>query len=433
MQIKDRSLNDNYQINFNIRLLSFFNSTLFKNILINLFEIFATKGLNFIVLLLITRQLPPTDYGIYSYIFALSITLVTIFDFKTNDTTIIFTSKHRNKVSNLFGYYLTSKCIISFLTCVLIIFFAKYFFTILLNKPELIKFILIINVLFLGESFLLLQYAYYQAVQRFNKRALISITRNVLIFFLVLILYFTTNLTLENVLYVFCVPLIITVFFVPKFLKFFKATVNIKQDKVILKEIFSYHKWIIPSSLSTALLANINILMIPFWYNCDKVGFYNSAVQLQSIFLIIVIALNRTILPKISSLNQEDIFPFNKKLNSILLPLCLVLVISVPFLKFLPVVVYGNIYSESGLIFQILLLTAILKVMISPLENTLLSIGKSFNIMLSKTIQLILIIFLNFIFLPKFGVYFAAINLLVINIIDYLVMKLFYIKEGIKK
>ena len=127
------------------------SSKLFKNLSVVFSETVVTKILNFVIILLLTRQLGPEEYGKYSFIFVTMAFCSSFFDFGMENTAVRFANKKSETRNSIFGLYLFVKMLILFGIILVLMLFGGQFFA-LIHKSELTKYIPFLIIGILGES-----------------------------------------------------------------------------------------------------------------------------------------------------------------------------------------------------------------------------------------------------------------------------------------
>ena len=399
-----------------------------KNINITIFENIVSKGFNFLIILFLTRILAPENYGKFSFIAIAIIACSTIFDFGMDNTIIRFSSKEKNYDKSIFGLYLFVKAILASILTIIILVFAGYFLS-LINKEEIIQFIPIMLIGSLGEYFLLINDSYFQAIQKFYLRAIVNISRYFIAFLIVITLYFTDNLILQNVIIIYLIPLIVCIIFIKNYYSFIKNFLTIKIPINIIKEIIEYEKWMFFVSIANTLLVRIDIIMISIWVSFSKIGIYNAAFQLCNIVALLPLAMERVMLPKLSELEKPQIIEFSLKALKVIGIGAVIIFCFIPFLGFLPVLFYGNDYKEAGLILQILLVSTTISFIVLPMDQAFFALGKPKYNTITKYSQLFIIILLSIITIPAYGYIWAAISVVIGRIIYAIIAGIFFIKE----
>lgn len=404
------------------------HSKFIQNINITLIENIVSKGFNFIVILFLTRVLAPENYGKFSFIAIAVIACSTIFDFGMDNTIIRFSSKEKKYDKSIFGLYFLCKIVIS-LVIVFVVLLIGDRALIAIDKGEIAKFIPVMLIGSLGEYFLLVNDAYFQAVQKFNFRAIVNISRYFASFVYVVILYFTGYLVLDLVLFIYYIPVFVCLLFTFNYSQFFRSFFTLKIPVSIIEEIFQYEKWMFFVSIANTLLIRIDIIMLSIWVSFSKIGIYNAAFQLCNIVALLPLALERVMLPKLSEMDRHNIFSFTIKSLKIIFSISFILLIFIPFMGFLPVLFYGEAYKDAGIILQILLVCTLVSFIAIPIDQAFFALGKPMINAVSKYSQLILIIIISVVTIPLHGYVWAAISVLIARIIYACLYFLLFIKE----
>lgn len=399
-----------------------------KNINYTFIENFVSKAFNFLIILFLTRILAPENYGKFSFVAIAIIACATIFDFGMDNTVIRFSSKEKKYDKSIFGLYFVTKIALSLVIVGIFLLFANHIFT-AIDKVEIIKFIPIMLIGALGEYFLLINDAYFQSIQRFGLRAIVNISRWFIALLFIIILYLTGNLILDYVLYIYFIPVIVCLIFSFNYYSFLKGFFSLKIPVKIIKEIIQYELWMFFVSIANTLLIRIDIIMLSIWVSFSKIGIYNAAFQLCNVVALLPLALERVMLPKLSELEKPEIFEFSNKAMKIIALGAILIFCVIPFLGFLPVILYGKDYVEAGLILQILLVCTTISFLILPIDQAFFALGKPRYNAISKYSQLFLVIIACFITIPHLGYIWAAISVLIGRIIYALLMSSLYFKE----
>lgn len=387
-----------------------------KDLSIVFSENIITKALNFAIILILTRLLGPSDYGKYSFIFVTYATISALGDFGMENTAVRFAAKEKKLTNNIFGLYFWAKSVILTSVVLTLIFFGKQIF-IVVHKQEIIEYIPYLIIGILGESLFFVNDTYLQACQKFKFRAVLNISRYSICLIYIVILYFHKLVLLKYAFIMFFIPFGFSMFFVPKYILFIKSYFSEKLDKNLLSEIFDYEKWMFSLSIGTNILGRIDFFMLSFWVNYNQIGIYNAAYQLCAIVSFLPYVFGKVMLPKMSELNENEIFHLTKKILKPLASLTIVMLCAIPLTDIFVPLLLGDKYIQSIFILKILLVSVIMSLITAPLEQAFYSLGKPKLITIGKYMQIFIIFVLNILTIPKYGIISAAINVLVAKII----------------
>lgn len=326
------------------------------------------------------------------------------------NTAVRFSAKEKEFQNSIFGLYFIVK--ISILLAVvfsLVIFGEKIF--IFMHKESIIKYLPFLIAGLIGESLFFINDTYLQAMQKFKLRSLINISRFVMAVSFIGILLLTKSLDLKYVFLVYLIPIFFSLLFIGKYVRFIKGFFSERLHLDLLKEVFNYQKWMLILSIANNILGRIDFFMLSFWVSFAQIGIYNAAFQLTSIVSFLPYVLGKVMLPKMAEQSSQETFNLVKKMIKPVLVLTFIMLALIPLSGPVVVGLLGDKYTPSIVILQILLLAFIFSFVILPFEQSLYSLGKPKLIALSKYFQLIIIVILNILTIPKYGILWAAINL----------------------
>lgn len=385
------------------------NSNFFKDFSVIFFESIMTRGLNFIIILILTRLLGPSDYGKYSFIFISMAFLSAILDLGMENTAVRFSNKEKDEKNSIFGLYFLLKSIILAIAIFILVLFGENIF-IALNKGDLVEYIPYLIIGLAGESLLFINDTYLQAVQRFKLRAIINIVRYIISLIYILFLVFSNFLVLKYIVCVYFVPLGISLFFFPRYISFLISFFRQKLKRNLLTEMSNYQKWVLNICVSGNILSRIDFFMLSFWVNYSLLGIYNAAFQLSAIVSFLPYIFGKVMLPKISNLTNDKIFNFVRKTIAPTLFLSILIILFIPTTEIIVPILFGSEYEAAVPILQVLLIAFIIAFVTVPFEQALYSLGKPKFVAAGKYLQILIIVILNIIMVPKFGILWAAIS-----------------------
>ena len=413
------------------KMLSFLKekskSTLIKNLSIVFSESIITRSLSFAIILFLARELGPEEYGKYSFIFIVVTFCSSFFDFGMENTAVRFLARNKEKKNSIFGLYFLAKAVITIVTLLCLGIFGKYIFA-AMHKESIVQYMMFLIMGLVGESLFFINDTYLQAVQRFKLRASINISRYAIVLAFIVILYFKKLMLLK---FVFCMYIIVLIFcltFVPTYISFIRGYLKTKMNSSLVKEIFSYQKWMFVLSIATNTLGRIDFFMLSLWVSYSDLGIYNAANQLSTIVSFIPLALGKVLLPKVAEMKPDEVFSFTYKTFKPLIISCTCLLITIPVVKPLVPFFLGSKYVPSIPIFQVFLLISIICIMLMVVEISLYSLGKPQVVTYGKYYQIGINIILNILTIPRFGMIWAAINLTIARIIYGIVLIVLFFK-----
>ncbi|GFN32770.1 lipopolysaccharide biosynthesis protein [Paenibacillus xylaniclasticus] len=413
----------------NIRISKYLNSKLFKNLTIVFSESILTKALNFFIILLLTQQLGPSDYGKYSFVFVAIAFCSAFFDFGMENTAVRFSAKNKEHTYAIFGLYFISKVIIISIVTLLLIFLGNQIF-LKLGQGEISAYIPYLIVGFLGESLLFVNDTYLQAIQRFKLRAWINVSRYVVSILFLLMLWLNDVLLLKYVLLIYYLPILYSLLFSLRYIGFIREFVRNKPTKSLIREMIHYEKWMLTISVPNNLLDRIDFFMISLWVTYEQIGVYNAAYQLSAIVAFIPVVFAKVMLPKMSELTAQNVVSFTKKIMRPTLIISGAMLCLIPVLPLIVPLLLGDKYIQAESILQVMLIKAVLSFALVPIEQATYSLGKPMFITLGKYVQIGTIVVLIVALVPQFGVIWAAVSVAAARFIYGTILYLLYSNYG---
>lgn len=402
-------------------------SLLVRNLGLTFFEAVVTKGLNFVIILLLTRTLGPSEYGKYSFIFVMVSLLSALLDFGMENTAVRFSARDKREKYPIFGLYLTLK--LSVLGIIILFFIqAQGWMFQVLNKPELVVFLPFLIVGLVGESLFFVNDTYCQANQWFRLRMILNIVRFVTCFLFVSLLIAFKQMYLQWVLYVYCIPFLFSLLFLKQYVQFLSAFWKQRLPAVLMSEIVGYQKWMMVYSIANNIISRLDFFLLGFWVSYSLLGVYNAAVQLCAIIAFLPLVLGKVLLPTLSDLSEEKIFQVSQKVIQYTLILVIIALTLVPVSPLVIPTLLGGQYQASIGVFQILVFAYSAALMSMPFEQALYSLGKPNVLCVSRYWQLLTILLVGILAIPFFGVYGAALGTLAGRLLYLLLIRIYFLR-----
>lgn len=401
------------------------SASLIRNLGITFFENVMTKGLSFLVILLLTRMLGPEDYGRYSFIFVTVALSSALFDFGMENTAVRFAARDKSKRDTIFGLYLLVKF---FIVLGLIMFFwlsGDWFFS-QMGKGDASRFLPYLIIGLIGESLFFVNDTYLQANQQFQFRAILNIARAAMTVVYIWILAAGNWMMLDYVFYLYLIPVAFSFLFLPKYFTFMRSFFQQRIGVTLFEEISRYEKWMFVYSIANNLLGRVDFFMLSFWAGFHQLGLYNAAVQLCAVVSFLPLVLGKVLLPTLSELDEEAIFQTTRRVIRATTLVCVAALLFVPLTGWVAPLLLGKEYVDSVPVLQILLLAFIGGLMSMPYEQALYSLGKPKVLSVCRYVQLALIVVLNLMAIPLLGIYGAAMTAVVGRVLSLVAVRYFY-------
>lgn len=389
-----------------------------KNALYILSSNIITLPIGIIFIGLISRNLSVSEFGTLS-LFITFFTIASAFaELGMTPTMVRFSSYYRGKNDErkmyaVFKIALQVKFLINLIFLVIGVSVSKYIALNLYHDPVLIT--PLKYAFFVG--FLMNFSAYFTSVLRsLNKFKIISIGFVIQSLFqlcLVFLLVKYDSLTLFHAMLIyFLTPVSFFLFsgyFIP-WKKFLKSTTS----KELLPKLFSFGKWMFFVYLLDTLAYRLDIIMLKYFVSSEQIGYYFAAYKVVQLLWLASGAFAFVILPKISELAGEN----KNKLKE--LPFKIInrtAFIAIPMAfgmyalsdQIIPIV-FGLKYVPSIPVVNLLVPAGLAGFLIIGSGGILMNTGRVKSIFYVSLINVVLIVFLNLVLIPLYGIKGAAVG-----------------------
>ncbi len=180
---------------------------------------------------------------------------------------------------------------------------------------------------------------------------------------------------------------------------------NLFFNQSLFKQLFSYSKWIALSRFFTVFTSRIDILLLNFLSGSFQAGIFSAASRVTLFFAIIVSGLGSVVNPRFSRFEKRSqVVAYIKKL-AVLISFLSLFVITCSFLA-KPIIdlVYGASYSDAIKVFQLLSISTI-PFLYSVINTGVILYVYNDSAFYAKTtaIQFAIIIFIDSLFIGRLG------------------------------
>ncbi len=396
---------------------------------LNLFSL-INKFLSFLVFLILINNFNPDSYGVYTLAWAHISLFMPILDFGTTVYGLVNISLNHKKNLKLL---INLRLFLGFFSFLINNVFA---FFIYFKTKEILYPILLLSIVFLVNSLSGSYLIYVSIKQKSYSQGLIN-------------LIFQLILTISTFLILLINKDLISLFYLYFLIYFglgiFYLYLLIKETKLVLFNVnLNWYYKVIKSSfifLLINLLANwyakLDIFLLNFLKNRFYVGIYSSASKFLDALLFIATAYNISSIPIYASfINNKDFKNLKEKIKKDILLLSFIgLFISI-FIIFFGKIIFLMIKKEYFLalpVLNIIIFNLPLILISSIAINIIYSFKKEFYVVIVFVAGLLVNGFLNWIYIPKFGIYASAlISLLgwILNTTIFWLIVVFLIKNN---
>jgi O-antigen/teichoic acid export membrane protein len=375
---------------------------------------------SYLLRLILARNLTPEEFGlVYSVIAILGVAAIFV-TMGLGESLVNYISKYRTKqetgkIKNIILKTSKYQFLISSTVCFLLILFSKSIAENYLGLVEARVLIILIGISLLLSPLDIVITSIFKAYQKFYIIGLIN-SGKVIVLFILTALFLKYELgpfgaILPYVLiYIFWIVILL-----PKVLKLikFKQT-RTKKILHVRKKIFGFGIPLLFAGLASSLLTYSDILILTSISGLAAVGFYNIAIPIASIIMIIGHTMNAVLFPFFAELwhsKQKKILEIGvKKINTYLLlfslPIFSLLVI---FTEQIITILFGSQYLVASIAAKILLIGAIFHILGTVTNTILKSLGKTISIAKITFIGALVNILLNLIIIRYYSYNGAAV------------------------
>lgn len=383
--------------------------------------------------ILASRVLGPEQFGLLSIILAIYTISFDIFTLGTSQALTRFVSVHLGKKeTNLAGHY--AQLIFRFRlheSLFLLIgaflvgkLLAAFYNQPLLTFPMALAFASV-GIVLLGDYFISL----LRAQESFGKAAFLTAANPIFkIIVLGLVMTFNqANLLTTTLAYVSGVFAVtgLGFFFTPSLKPTSASPPHLKAN------LFHFAKWMAVWGMAASLASRIDIILLGKLASAYQAGIYAAALKVATGFTLVGGSLSSVLTPKISRLAHQPAqlkLRFSQIFKLVALLSLGMVGVAIVSSWFIPVL-FGDSYIEAVPIFYSLTLAAIFFILALPANVTLLALGHSKLIGFASLIQLVIVVAVGLLAIPRLGGQGAALAL----IISYLLIFIINTGYAVKK
>ncbi len=390
----------------------FKGSVNFKRYASNSMWMLAEQGLRIVagvfVGIYIARYLGPEQFGILSYVLAIS-AFVMVFSRLGMDAVLVreLVNQHdqRNKVLGTAFWMMLATGLVCFLMTLSIVWSTS-------ESLQLKIFISICAASGIFTSFLAIDYffqsqvkAKYSSICKFLALLSMSIVKLALVFMEAELFWFVVAALMDHV--------VLAAIFLAAVLSRFDLGFLSKFDWNTAKEMLKSCWPMVLSSLAILLYMRIDQIMIKNMLDLEQVGLYSAAVKIYESWIVFPVVLTVSLLPAITKLKATDPQTYQQRLTQIfrlvhwlsILAALSATIVAEPVMVF----AFGEAYRASADVISIVMWTSVFAAM-GSVSARYFNVEKMEKKMAARTFVAALSnILLNFLLIPKYGIYGAAI------------------------
>ncbi len=387
---------------------------------------------------LLARFLGPSDFGLITVSIATLTMVADIVDFGTNTGIVRHVSANinfqREKALRFLKLAIEFKLIIWILVLVIGFFLSPFIAEKIFNKTELTGLLKLVMVGVGGALLFSFATSALQAFQKYFIWSFVNIATNSLRLFLVLILFFNSNINLYSGL----VSYIVMPFFGFSMALLFlpiSRIIAVKDEGCEAREFFHYNFWVAAFTVIAAVSARLDTFISARLLSSTEVGIYGAAVQLAQVVPQIVGALGVVAAPKFASFQYRDqMITYFKKFQVLVLGLAALGSLAIPASLYVIPLIYGQSYQASILPFIILFFGMLIFLISLPLHSSIIYYFSKPQVFVWVSIgHLLIVTIAGFILISNYGVAGAATTVAIGMLFNFLVPLAWFINKLRKK
>jgi len=375
----------------------------------------VTRFLKLFLIIYVARILGATEYGKFTFALAF-VSLFAIFsDFGISSITTRELAREKEKEKE-FPAVLSLKLVLSIGT-LLLICLGSFFITL---DPIIRGIIWILGIYIIVSSFSGIIYAFFQARQKMEYEAWAKILQALAVtgagFFVLFNFPSVQNLSLS---YLFAS--LIALIFILFFFHFKVYRLKIYFNSIIWRNILAMSWPLALGGAMGSICANTDSIMMGYWGQITQTGWYNAAERIVAVALIPTGLIGASFFPALSRFFGQSKEKLQKGWNYFMETMILLTVpLVIGGIALAPKIidfVYDPSYLYSVLAFQILIATGGVVILSTPFSQVLVVSNqqkKTFWIVLFGAVTNVI---LNFILIPKYSLYGAALTSLTASLL----------------
>ena len=395
----------------------------------------VAQGIGFLAIIIISRDLGPEQYGIFSLLLAIFTVSIQVSDFGVSTSYVKYVSENLSKAKEIFVTVILSKVILSLLVISTLYFSSGLISDFFFESIEYQRLIKIIAIAILFHAFFSVIVSHFQAVQDFKVFVYLNIAHHFLKLFSVIIITFAFSQEKHLEYFLFTYAFAVVALILAISLKNYRLLKYIKQfDFNYFIQIYKLGFWVFLSSLAVMVIMRLDIMMLQKMSSSLEVGYYSVAMNLAMIFPLITASLVTTLLPKMDDfLKNHTVKEYVKRVLAKTKYVIAVLIIMELLSPFVIKLLFGEQYGESISVFQILLVAFTFGVIVNPISLVMYSINKAYLLTIMNWVQLPLNYFGNLLLIPIWEADGAALSTVFLNLAGSLFIVIYTLKIESRK
>lgn len=380
--------------------------------------------LNLAIVVLLTRSFSISDFGIFITALTFTQLITDMLELGVNPATLNFLSAKPENVSIVKTSF-NLKVGIGLLSGLLVFLLADNISILIFKNGAISPFIRASSIgIFLGMLVTWGQ-TVFQAQKKFPLASLVNLSPNLIRFVTVFLIIFLGANGAFNLFFYYQVILIFSVVLIlgSLGLNFLKS----KHAEVSYKQMLKFGLPVGLSFMVAALYTRLDQMFIFNIAGNAEAGIYGLAARLTTVFIFLIASLNSAIIPRFASIARDDFLSYFKKVKNVSFLISSLGILAVIFAPIIPLIFGVQKFEGSVAPFQILMIGIIFFSLSFPYSSAILYRLKktAFPFWLS-VISLILIWILLSVLVPKYKSIGAATSLSLVYFVQFVISFVYF-------
>jgi len=373
----------------------------------------------FVFTLIIARGLSVGDFGVFSAVNNLIIIIASLADIGISAALVSFVASYQAKNDNLNAQRYLKSSFITRILIVSVISLALIAFAPLVAKKLLVSDSLAVVYWSIILSYGLFLWNFFSIALQAYKRFIASVSIDLVIgigrIFAVGAFFIAGALTLNYSFLSFAIGAVVAT--IAGFILLGTAFLKVDTTKEIYVNLLKFSGWVGVNRIISAISGRLDVQMLAIFSGAEITGQYSIAQRLALFITILISSFSAVMAPRLAAFGDKE---KEKKylLKAILVTLPIIagvgfwIVIAGPFIKIL----FGSKYIPAIPLFQMFAASLIPFILAAiPVSAIIYSIKKPIYIGYFSFFQLVVIILINFLLIPKIGPYGPLVAYFVVN------------------
>ncbi len=391
-------------------------------------------GLGFLSILIISRVLTVSAFGLFNLALSIMIILSSLSGLGTETGMVTLASFHLRdgrpgKAVRVIRVGSCARAVFSLIIAMIVFLAAHPLSTNIFHYPELIPLIKLCAIGIFIISIATVLKGIFFTYQLFKRSVVQQLLVDIIKLLAVFCFVYLLRMGKVTALAIFTMAPLLGIIYGFVMLKD-HLTIKSEQVPGLYRRLFNFSKWMFISNLCALTLPYVGIFMLSRMDGSEAAGIYALALNLTYIFPVVIYSFNSVLLPEVSRFKEKEQFVKYFK-NSMKVSFFIAAAI-IPVLIFSSRVIpffFGVKYAGSVPVFNLLLLGFLAIAVNSTLRILLFSIERPLVVAIVDVSRIFIMIIASYILIPYLGVKAPAIAYLLVNALALAYLAIYIFKK----